>query len=106
MKATQGGQQATSPDQTARNIIAAQGCGACHTLKDANINGQVGPPLDGLGARAGSRVSGQSAADYVRQSLTDPKAFIVPGYVDAMPTYKDRLSGPELDLLVTYLLKQ
>jgi cytochrome c oxidase subunit 2 len=101
----QGG-QATDPNQAARTILTQQGCGTCHTLKDANLNGKIGPSLDGLGAVAGSRVPGMGAAEYIRQSILDPKAYIVPGYMDVMPTFKDRITGAELDLLVNYLLKQ
>jgi cytochrome c oxidase subunit II len=100
------GGQATSPDQAARNILVQQGCGTCHTLADANLTGQVGPPLNGIGALAGSRVPGLAAADYIRQSIQDPKAYIVPGSMDLMPSYRDRITGVEMDLLVTYLLKQ
>jgi cytochrome c oxidase subunit 2 len=97
---------ATDPDQAARTILTRQGCGACHTLRDANLSGQVGPPLDGIGARAGTRIPGMAAADYVRQSVLDPKAFIAPGFMDVMPSFKDRVSSSELDLLANYLLKQ
>jgi cytochrome c oxidase subunit II len=101
----QGGQAASS-DQAARNILVQQGCGTCHSLKDANLTGQVGPPLDGIGGLAGNRIPGMAAADYIRQSILDPKAYIVPGSMDLMPSFKDRISGVETDLLVTYLLKQ
>jgi cytochrome c oxidase subunit II len=100
------GGQATSPDQAARTILVQQGCGTCHSLKDANLTGQIGPPLDGIGGIAGSRIPGLAAADYIRQSVLDPKAYIVPGYMDVMPSYRDRISTVEMDLLVTYLLKQ
>jgi mono/diheme cytochrome c family protein len=52
-------------------------CKACHSLQpDAVI---VGPSLAGVATRAGSRVPGKSAADYIRESIQNPSAFIVPG---------------------------
>jgi cytochrome c oxidase subunit II len=96
----------TNITDAGRNQFIREGCGACHTLKDAGAGGQLGPALDGLGARASSRISGSSAPDYVRQSILDPKAYIVPGYMDVMPSFKDKMTDQELGALVGYLLQQ
>src|SRR5687768_2029510 len=57
-------------------------CMSCHSLDGTKI---VGPSWQGLGDRAGSRVDGLSAVDYLRQSITDPSAYVVEGYDDVMP---------------------
>jgi hypothetical protein len=46
-----------------------------------------------------------SAEDYLRQSILDPAAYVVPGYQDSMPRDLGRdLSPTDLDALVAYLL--
>jgi hypothetical protein len=46
-----------------------------------------------------------SAEEYIRQSILDPGAFVVPGYQDSMPRDLGRdLSPTDLDALVAYLL--
>lgn len=89
-----------------RQLFVQLGCGSCHTLSDAGGNGVLGPVLDGLGARAGSRMAGLSAEEYVRQSILMPKSFIVDGFLDAMPSYADRITELELGMLAQYLLAQ
>jgi hypothetical protein len=45
-----------------------------------------------------------TAEDYLRQSVLDPGAYVVPGYPDSMPRGLGRdLSPTDLDALVTYL---
>ena len=99
-----GGQsQATTGEQ----IFSGNGCGSCHTFKPAGSNAQAGPNLDELAEVAGKRRRGQSAEEYVRESIETPDAFVVKGFQrGVMPdTFKDELSPKELDALVQYLLK-
>jgi hypothetical protein len=45
-----------------------------------------------------------SAEDYILQSITDPGAFVVPGYPDSMPRGLSKdLSPEDLAALVAYL---
>jgi cytochrome c oxidase subunit 2 len=92
-----------------KQLFASNGCGGCHTLADAGASGNVGPKLDDLAtaaARFGKR-RGESAKQYVRESIVDPRAFTVPGYPkNVMPTtFGDDLSKQQLDALVDYLLR-
>jgi hypothetical protein len=59
-----------------------------------------------IGAEAGSRVSGQSAADYLRSSIVEPQAYVVEGFsAGIMPaTYVDVLTEQQINDLVAYLL--
>jgi cytochrome c oxidase subunit 2 len=84
-------------------IFAANGCGSCHTFKPAGSNGQIGPNLDNLAADA--QKAGQPLAAYVKQSIADPNAYIVPGYQKGvMPTtFGQSLSPQQIDTLVKYL---
>ena len=94
---------ATEPVARGRQVYRALGCGNCH---DPNLFGQrVGPPLDHVGQVAETRRPAQTAAEYLRQSILDPGAFVVPGYQDSMPRDLGRdLSPTDLDALVAYLL--
>lgn len=58
-------------------------CLTCHTI------GQSGalrfPDLEGVGARAATRIPGMSDVDYLAQSLYEPDAYIVEGFNPGMP---------------------
>jgi hypothetical protein len=66
----------------------------------------VGPSLATIGTDAGSRVSGQSAEDYLRQSIENPNDYIPEGFsAGLMPeALSDELSAQEKSDLVAYLL--
>jgi cytochrome c553 len=95
---------ATDPIARGRQLYRELGCANCHEASFTNLFRPVGPPLDHAGAVAGKRVPGMSAEDYLRQSITDPGAYVVPGYPDSMPRAlaKD-LSPEDLAALVAYL---
>lgn len=103
--AAAGGDEATA----GKTLFNEAGCKACHKLADADSTAAgPGPPLDDLAkvaARRGKK-EGQSAEEYVKASIEDPGAYVVPGFPKkTMPeTYKDRLSSAEIDTLVKYLL--
>ncbi len=63
-------------------VIAAVGkggCTACHVMPDIpGAVGVIGPDLTNIGADAATRVAGESAEEYLLQSILDPNAFIAP----------------------------
>ncbi len=81
-----------------------QGCMACHSLESGVAI--VGPSLARIGTDAGSRVSGQSAEEYLRQSILEPDAFVVAGFGGGiMPkVYANELSEQQVKDLVAFLL--
>lgn len=84
------------------NIGANPGCKTCHSLDGSAL---VGPTMQGYAARAATRVQGESAEQYTRQSITDPNAHVVEGFAQGvMPTFKDVLSDTQLNDLTAYLL--
>jgi mono/diheme cytochrome c family protein len=96
---------ATEPVARGRQVYRDLACASCHEGNPLNLFRPVGPPLGHIGTVAETRRTGVSAADYVRQSVTDPGAYVVPGYPDSMPRgVADRLSREDLDALVAYLL--
>jgi cytochrome c1 len=66
----------------------------------------VGPSLANIGTDAGSRASGQSATEYLREAVVEPNAFMVEGFAaNVMPaTYGTQLSEQEISDLVAYML--
>jgi mono/diheme cytochrome c family protein len=83
---------------------AQPGCNTCHSLEPGVK--LAGPSLAEIGAEAGSRVSGQSAEEYLRTSVMEPNSFVVEGFTaNIMPaTYDDQLSEQEVNDLVAYML--
>jgi glucose/arabinose dehydrogenase/mono/diheme cytochrome c family protein len=86
-----------------RGAEGAPPCVTCHMLDERR---GLGPSLRGLRNIAGSRVSGLSAVEYVRQSIVDANAYIVPGYnADYMyQGYGDSLSDEQVEALVAFVL--
>lgn len=81
------------------------GCITCHSLdEDVTL---VGPSLFGIGSRAAGQVAGQSAADYLRESIVNPDAFVVPGFsAGQMATeWTDYLTDEQINSLVEALLE-
>ena len=85
-------------------IGIAPGCTSCHS-RDEGVN-LAGPSHHGVGARASSYVAGVSAKDYLRESIINPDAHIVDGFVGGVmyQTYSEQLSESEVDDLVAYLV--
>ena len=85
-------------------IGSLPGCVTCHSLTPDKV--LVGPSLAGVASRAGSRVSGESAEEYLHQSIVNANAFVVDGFSEGvMPAgFGDELSDQQLSDLVAYLL--
>ena len=87
------------------SVLADQaGCITCHSLAPDRV--LVGPSMAGIGTRAASRVDGQSARDYLRESIVDPDAYIVQGFQAGamLPDVAELLSEQQLDNLVAFLM--
>ncbi len=93
---------ATETVARGRQVYRQLGCASCH---EPNLFGQrLGPPLDHVGTVAAERRPGMTAEAYLRESILDPGAYVVPGYQDTMPRGLGRdLSPTDLDALVAYL---
>jgi cytochrome c oxidase subunit 2 len=86
-----------------RQVFASAGCGGCHTFKPAGSDGEIGPDLDDIAAAA--EPTGKSPADFVRESIVDPNAYVAPGYsAGVMPgSFGESLSRAEIDALVAFI---
>ncbi len=86
-------------------LIASKTCGTCHTIKSIpTAKGTIGPTLDGIASTAATRVSGLDAEAYLRQSIEQPQAFVVPKFQPMMPALRTTLSDQEYADLIAYLL--
>ena len=84
-----------------RMVFGARGCVGCHQGPGVD-GGSIGPNLTVVSSVAATRVPGLEAAEYLRQSIRDPQAFVVPGFSPLMPTLG--LSDDEIEAVVTFLM--
>jgi cytochrome c551/c552 len=82
-------------------LFTSLGCVGCHSVDTAEDG--TGPSLRGVATRAGERVAGLSAEEYLHQSLVEPEAYVVEGFDPVMPSFADQ---PEqaLNDLVAFLM--
>jgi cytochrome c2 len=79
---------------------------ACHSLEpDVKV---VGPSLAGVASRAATRKPGYAPDLYLYESITNPNAYLVPGFQpDLMPkTFADTLSPQDLADIIAFLMTQ
>ncbi|MEM7126351.1 MAG: c-type cytochrome [Chloroflexota bacterium] len=95
--------------RTPQELWLLMGCSGCHNINEdqtANNVGPVGPHQNNLYERAAERVEGQSAEEYVYNSIVEPDAYVVEGYNGGvMPqTFADMMSEEEINALVAWAL--
>jgi cytochrome c2 len=80
------------------------GCRICHSLEPGVR--LVGPSLAGVGTRATTRLAGVSAQEYLYQSIVDPDAYVVDGFVKGqmLRDSAQRLTAEQIQDLVAFLL--
>lgn len=97
-----GGDAAAGKALFAQSVIGSNpGCITCHALEAGKT--LVGPSMAGIASRAGGTVAGQSAEQYVRQSITEPDAYVVKGFAKGLMP-KPTLTDKQVNDLVAYLL--
>ena len=78
-------------------------CAQCHALAPDTV--VIGPSLAGVATRAGSRVEGYDAEDYLERSILVPGDYVVDGFTNTMPTnFGKELTSAELTGVVAYLM--
>jgi cytochrome c6 len=70
-----------------KSLFAANGCGSCHTLKDAGSTGTIGPNLD----------ESKPARELVIKNVTNGAG--------AMPAFGDKLSKEQIEAIADYVVK-
>ncbi|HEY4843695.1 MAG TPA: cytochrome c oxidase subunit II [Terriglobales bacterium] len=88
--------------ETGMELFAAFGCSTCHR---SDAQGR-GPNLQGLYNSRVPLEDGRTVTaddNYVRESILDPTAKIVKGYMPVMPTFQGIVSDDQLNALVAYV---
>lgn len=87
-------------------IVAGKGtCLTCHTMGESGT-GLRFPDLGNIGAIAGTRVEGQDDVQYLAESMYDPNAYVVEGFVAGMPNVARppiALTDQEILTVIAYL---
>lgn len=92
----------TPLEQIGQGVYALR-CAQCHALTPDTV--VIGPSLAGVATRAASRVPGLDAQAYIEESILTPKAYLVDGFPDTMPTnFAKELTSEEFQGIVAYLL--
>ena len=94
--------------QAGHQIMEGKGlCFTCHTI------GKSGalrfPDLQGIGARAATRVPGLDDVQYLAQSIYEPNHYIVPGFNPGMPVINKPpigLTDEEILAVIAWLQSQ
>lgn len=96
-----------TPEQFGERIYASRGCNACHSVDGA---AGTGPTWKGIWGRTENLVDGTITIDgaegmnYIRESILEPNARIVAGYVGVnMPSYAGQLNDEQIDALIAYM---
>jgi cytochrome c2 len=92
---------------TTRATDTVPACSSCHTTVRGGLprGGAIAPSLIGVANRAGERIEGLSAEEYLYQSIVAPRSYLVDGFADNMYTrYASVFSEQELADLVAFLM--
>ena len=92
-----------TPATLGREIFTRR-CATCHALT-ADQSGGIGPGMLGIADRASERVAGQSAEDYIRNSIINPSDYVVDGFADVMQrNFAEQLSSDDITNIIAYLM--
>ena len=93
-----------SPEEAAgaRIFTGKGGCVGCHNAGSGG--GATGPNLSQIATVAQNERPGGDAAAYMRESITDPQTFLVPGFAPLMPSFRGTLTDEEINQVVAFLL--
>jgi cytochrome c oxidase subunit 2 len=86
-----------------RKLSLSAGCVKCHTTDGTE---HIGPTWLDLYAREETLIDGlvvKADEAYLTESMMDPNAKVVRGFTSVMPTYKGRLTAPEVAALLEFI---
>ncbi len=89
---------------TGNTSLGAVPCSTCHNV-DSELT-LVGPGLLNVGERAASRVPGETAYQYLHQSIVDPEAHVVEGFVAGMmpDVFENAFTEEQINDIIAYLM--
>ncbi len=85
---------------------SAEGCVSCHNFDASQGDETSAPYTAGTATKAESRVPGLSAEEYILESIVNPDAYLVDGFVAGVmyQSWAEDLSEQEIADIVAYLL--
>ncbi len=96
------GESGETPVQAGERLFAELGCVACHRPD----GGALGPYHAGIFGTERTFTDGTTAIaddDYLRESILNPQAKIVAGYLPIMPTFQGTVNEEQLGHLIAYM---
>lgn len=84
-------------------VARDQGCISCHSASGRRSTGPTWKDLAGSTVALDGGTSVKADDAYLRTAITDPRAQVVSGYANIMPTTYASLSADDVDDLVAYL---
>ena len=104
-----GGETEPSEPRPPEELFVSMGCAGCHNLELPQTDtdrGPVAPNMGNLAEHAALRVDGQSAEEYVHNSIVSPNAYIVDTYfANVMPqNFTQLMTEEEIQGMVEWLL--
>ncbi|MBZ0300940.1 MAG: cytochrome c [Anaerolineae bacterium] len=104
-ESTRVGDPARGAEIFTHNQNEAPPCTTCHQVVKGGYGFSLGPNLENIADRAGSRIEGFSAEQYLEDSILQPAHYVVSGFHVSMYTeYAERLSAQDVADLVAYLM--
>lgn len=93
--------------QPAVELFYRHQCVTCHWVSELpDARGKLGPGLDNVGSRALEYDPENNGEEYLRESLLYPARVVRKGFINGMPSFKDKLSDDEVRILVSWLAKK
>lgn len=91
------------PEDWGRQLYAQRGCIGCHSVDGTR---RTGPSFQNLYGFPHPLSNGEEViadANYIRESILNPKAKIVAGYQPVMPSYQGQLSDDDIDSIIAWM---
>lgn len=92
-----------APADWGERLYNQRGCKGCHSLDGSQ---RVGPSFQNLFGGTEALASGEQVtvdANYVRESILDPKAAVTAGFQPVMPSYQGQLTDDDIASIIAFL---
>ena len=93
-------------DAAAGKDVFNTNCASCHTFAAAGSSGTIGPDLDDQLVSDAAADNNMALADFIRESITNPDAYIADGFSSpsGMPgSFGSSLTKTQIDDLVAFI---
>ena len=94
------------PAEAGKQLVQQNACLTCHSTDGSQM---TGPSFKGLWGSTRTMQDGsqtEANANYIRESILQPKTKVVKGFQSVMPTYQGQLSDDDIDNIIEYLKQQ